>query len=356
MKDYLVKGYAFGGTVRVYTARTTNLVAEAQKRHNLWPTSTAALGRLLTSSVIMGAMYKGDQELTIRVDSDGPIGGMVATTNTLGEVRGYVGNPHVFLQYNNGKLNVGQAVGNGFIHVTKDLKVRDMFTSSSEIITGEIAEDFAYYFTSSEQIPSAVGLGVLVNTDNTVAASGGFILQVMPGCKSETIDKIEKIGIDKAKAVIQKAELILFVLDNNQDLSPEDEALLELTSDKKRIIIINKIDLGSEQKHKFSKSIQISALYKTGISDLENMIKEMFLSGQINSTDQTYLSNARHIAKLTETQKSLCDSLQAIKDELPIDMVEIDLKNAWSTLGEIIGDTSSTSLLDELFSNFCLGK
>ena len=140
----------------------------------------------------MGAMYKGDQELTIRVESDGPIGGMVATTNALGEVRGYVGNNHVFLQYDSGKLNVGQAVGNGFIHVTKDLKVRDMFTSSSEIMTGEIAEDFAYYFTVSEQIPSAVGLGVLVDPDNTVAASGGFILQVMPGCKNETIDLIEK--------------------------------------------------------------------------------------------------------------------------------------------------------------------
>ena len=193
MKDYLVKGYAFGGTVRVYTAVTTNLVGEAQQRHNLWPTSTAALGRLLTVSVIMGAMYKGDQELTIRVEADGPIGSMVATTNTYGEVRGYVGNPRVFLQYNSGKLNVGQAVGNGFIHVTKDLKVRDMFTSSAAIQTGEIAEDFAYYFTASEQIPSAVGLGVLVEEDNSVKAAGGFILQIMPGCKEETLVKIEEI-------------------------------------------------------------------------------------------------------------------------------------------------------------------
>lgn len=193
MKDYLVKAFAFDGTVRLYTARTTNLVAEAQKRHDLWPTSAAALGRLLTTSVIMGAMYKGDQELTIRVDGNGPIGGMVTTTNTYGEVRGYVGNPHIFLQYNSGKLNVGQSVGGGFIHVTKDLKVKDMFTSSSEIQTGEIAEDFAYYFTVSEQIPSAVGLGVLVNEDNTIQASGGFILQVMPGCKEETKVKIEKI-------------------------------------------------------------------------------------------------------------------------------------------------------------------
>jgi molecular chaperone Hsp33 len=193
MKDYLVKAFAYDGTVRIYAANTTNLVGHAQKIHDLWPTSAAAFGRLLTSSIIMGAMYKGDQELTIRVESDGPLGGMVTTTNANGEVRGYVGNNHVFLQYNSGKLNVGQAVGNGFIYVTKDLKIRDMFTSSSEIQTGEIAEDFAYYFTVSEQIPSAVGLGVLVNDDNTILASGGFILQVMPGCTDKTLDRIENI-------------------------------------------------------------------------------------------------------------------------------------------------------------------
>ena len=193
MKDYLIKAYAFDGTVRIYTAVTTNLVAHAQEIHDLWPTSAAALGRLLTVSVIMGAMYAENQELTIRVEGDGPIGSMVSTTNNKGEVRGYVENPHVFLQYNSGKLNVGKSVGNGFIHVTKDLKIRSMFTSSSVIQTGEIAEDFAYYFTASEQIPSAVGLGVLVNEDNKILSSGGFILQVMPGCKKDTIEKIEKI-------------------------------------------------------------------------------------------------------------------------------------------------------------------
>lgn len=193
MKDYLIKAYAFDGTVRIYTAVTTNLVAHAQEIHDLWPTSSAALGRLLSVSVIMGAMYAEGQELTIRVEGDGPIGSMVATTNNQGEVRGYVENPHVFLQYDSGKLNVGKSVGNGFIHVTKDLKLKNMFTSSSEIQTGEIAEDFAYYFTASEQIPSAVGLGVLVNDDNKILSSGGFILQVMPGCKKETIEKIEKI-------------------------------------------------------------------------------------------------------------------------------------------------------------------
>lgn len=193
MKDYLIKAYAFDGTVRIYTAVTTNLVAHAQEIHDLWPTSAAAFGRLLTASVIMGAMYKNDTDLTIRFEGDGPLGGMVATTNTYGEVRGYVSNPHVFLQYNSGKLDVGKAVGNGFIHVTKDLKVRDMFTSSAAIQTGEIAEDFAYYFTVSEQIPSAVGLGVLVADDNHIISSGGFILQIMPGCSEESISKIEEL-------------------------------------------------------------------------------------------------------------------------------------------------------------------
>jgi len=187
MKDYLVKAYAFGGTVRIYAANTTGLVDHAQKIHDLWPTSAAALGRLLTGGVIMGAMYKKEDELTIRVQGDGSIGGMVATTNAHGEVRGYVSNPHVFLQYSSGKLNVGQAVGNGQIHVTKDLKVRNMFTSSSEIQTGEIAEDLAYYFTVSEQ------------------ASGGFILQIMPGCKEETIQLIEE-RLSQIKPVSQMIE------------------------------------------------------------------------------------------------------------------------------------------------------
>merc|ERR1711879_57085 len=186
------KSICINDSVRIYAANSTALVNEAQKIHDLWPTSAAAFGRLLTASVIMGAMYKGDQELTIRVESDGPIGGMVTTANAYGDVKGYIVNNHVFLQYDSGKLNVGQAVGNGFIHVTKDLKIKQAFTSSAPIQTGEIAEDFAYYFTASEQIPSAVGLGVLVNDDNTVIASGGFILQVMPGIKEEQLQLIEK--------------------------------------------------------------------------------------------------------------------------------------------------------------------
>ena len=230
MKDYLVKAYGFNGTVRIYTAVTTNLVSHAQKIHDLWPTSAAALGRLLTNSVIMGAMYSDDQELTIRVAGDGPIGEMIATTTANGEVRGYVTNPHVFMQFSSGKLNVGQAVGNGFIHVTKDLKIRDMFTSSSEIQTGEIAEDFAYYFTVSEQIPSAVGLGVLVDTDNSIISSGGFILQVMPGCKEDTIREIEEI-IKNLRPVSEMVE---------KGFTPED-MMKEITNGDYQVL--QKLDL-----------------------------------------------------------------------------------------------------------------
>jgi molecular chaperone Hsp33 len=140
----------------------------------------------------MGAMHKGalnhnDTELTLRIEANGPIEGMVVTTNALGHVRGYVGNPHVFMQYTNGKLNVKAVVGEGHLHVTKDLKVKQIFTSSVPLISGEIAEDFAYYYTASEQIPSAVSLGVLVNDDHTVLAAGGIIIQMLPGHKEADI-------------------------------------------------------------------------------------------------------------------------------------------------------------------------
>ena len=191
MKDYLVKAYAFDGTVRIYAASTTNLVEKARKIHDTYPAASAAFGRVLTGSLIMGAMYKGDQTLTIRIDGGGPVGKIIAITNANGIIKGVIENPHVHIS-NKDKLAVGMIVGNnGFIHVTKDLKIRDVFTSSAELQTGEIAEDLTYYFAKSEQIPSSVGLGVLVNENNEVFASGGFILQVMPGVKEETITKIE---------------------------------------------------------------------------------------------------------------------------------------------------------------------
>ena len=212
MRDYLVKAYAFDGTVRIYAAHTTNLVEKARKIHDTYPAASAAFGRILTTSLIMGAMYSKDQYLTIRVEGNGPIGKIITKVDALGNVKGTVENPHVHFS-NKNKLAVNMVVGNkGKIHVTKDLKIRDVFTSSCEIQTGEIAEDFTYYFAKSEQIPSSVGLGVLVNEKNGVFASGGFILQVMPGVKNETITKIEK----NIKALKPISELI------EQGNKPED--------------------------------------------------------------------------------------------------------------------------------------
>ncbi len=192
MKNYLQKAYAFDGTVRIYAAITTELVKKAQEIHNLWPTSCAALGRCLTIAAIMSCTYKASEHLTIKVCGNGPIG-KITLEATDGKVRGFVQNPGVYLSFNNGKLNVGDAVGrSGYIEVIKDLHMRAPFSSTSSLISGEIAEDFTYYFAQSEQIPSSVGLGVLIDPDGKVISSGGFLIQIMPGCKEETIQFLEE--------------------------------------------------------------------------------------------------------------------------------------------------------------------
>lgn len=142
----------------------------------------------------MGAMLKGDDKLTIKIDGGGPIGTILVDSNAKGEVRGYVTNPHVHFDLNqHGKLDVAKAVGkNGMLTVVKDLGLRDFFTGQVPIVSGELGEDFTYYFASSEQVPSSVGVGVLVNPDNTILAAGGFIIQLMPGTEEKTIDQIEK--------------------------------------------------------------------------------------------------------------------------------------------------------------------
>jgi molecular chaperone Hsp33 len=240
MNDYLVKAYAFDGTVRIYAATTTNLVEHARQIHDTFPAASAAFGRTLTASLIMGAMYKDDQTLTIRIDGGGPIGKIITQVNANGIVKGLVENPHVHISKKD-KLAVGMVVGNnGFIHVTKDLKVRDVFTSSAELQTGEIAEDFTYYFAKSEQIPSSVGLGVLVNEKNEVFASGGFILQVMPGVKDETIAKIEsKINSMKPISELIKdnykpEDIINLITDGNHELVEEMPLKYECDCTKER--------------------------------------------------------------------------------------------------------------------------
>lgn len=259
MKDYLVKAYAFNGTVRVYAASTTNLVEEARRIHGTWPAASAAFGRVLTASLIMGAMYKEDQTLTVRINGGGPVGEIATSVNAHGQVKGTIGNPEVHFSKKD-KLAVGIAVGNnGYLHVTKDLKIRDVFTSSSELQTGEIGDDFTYYFAVSEQIPSSVGLGVLVNENNEVFASGGFILQLMPGTTDETISKIEK-NIKEMKPI---SELIK---ENNK---PEDIIQLITKGDHKFVDEMPLMYHCDCSRERFE--VAIESLGKT---EIDNFVKE----------------------------------------------------------------------------------
>ncbi|TNJ62525.1 Hsp33 family molecular chaperone HslO [Paenibacillus hemerocallicola] len=196
MQDYLIRGTAFEGKLRAFAANTTGIVEEMRRRHGTTPVATAALGRTATAGVMMGAMLKGEERLTIQVKGDGPIGQIVVDANAKGEVRGYVDNPHVDLPLNQrGKLDVAGAVGEGQLYVIKDLGLKEPYRGSIPIVSGELGEDFTYYFAKSEQTPSAVALGVLIATDYSVQASGGFIMQLLPGMDEEEIAAIEeKLG------------------------------------------------------------------------------------------------------------------------------------------------------------------
>jgi len=193
MKDELVRGTAWNGGIRVFAVRTTQMVSELQRRHGTFPTATAALGRAATAGAMMGVMLKDGGKLTIQVKGDGPLGQIVIDANALGEVRGYVDHPHVHLPSNaKGKLDVAGAVGtSGYLNVIKDLGMREPYRGSVPLVSGELGEDFTYYFAESEQIPSAVGLGVLVDTDNSVLHAGGLIAQVMPGLPEERLQQLE---------------------------------------------------------------------------------------------------------------------------------------------------------------------
>src|SRR5699024_5335783 len=190
MTDKLIRGLGLNDEVRIFALDTTETVNEAVKRHGAYPTAAAALGRAMTATVVLGAMLKGEEKVTVTIEGGGPIGAIVTDANAKGEVRGYLKNPQVHFELNeHGKLDVRRAVGtNGFLRVAKDIGLKDNFVGNVEIVSGELGEDFSYYFYSSEQVPSIVALGVLVNTDNTIKAAGGLIIQVLPNATDETID------------------------------------------------------------------------------------------------------------------------------------------------------------------------
>lgn len=193
LQDYLAIGTAGQGMIRAFAARTTNLVEEARHRHGTLPIGTAALGRVLSAAALLSANMKGGDLLTVRVLGDGPLGAVVCSVDAAGNLRGYVQNPEVDLPAkSNSKLDVGGAVGkDGFIYVTRDIGLKEPYTGSYPLVSGEIGDDLAAYFAKSEQIPTVVSLGVLVDTDCSVQSAGGFFIQLMPGADEEITEKLE---------------------------------------------------------------------------------------------------------------------------------------------------------------------
>lgn len=202
MDNYLVKATGLGGMVRAYASITTGVIEEARQRHDSWATATAALGRTMTISAMMGAMMKGDNTLTAKVEGNGPLGAIIVDANATGKVRGYVQHPQTDVpSKESGKLDVARAVGTeGSLSIVKDVGMKDYFTGQVPLVSGEISEDFTYYFAHSEQVPSAVGAGVLINPDHSVLAAGGFIVQMMPGATEEVTKSLEE-NIKKMPAI-----------------------------------------------------------------------------------------------------------------------------------------------------------
>ena len=214
MSDYVIRATAAEGQIRAFAAVTRELVETARKKHDTSPVVTAALGRLLTSAAILGTQLKGEEDkLTLKIKGDGPAGAIYVVANSHGEVKGFAENPQVLLHARpDGKLDVGGAIGKGELTIIRDLGLKEPYVGTYELVSGEIAQDLTYYFAVSEQTPSAVSLGVLMNRDNTVRQSGGFIIQLMPDVTDEVTDILEE--------KLKKTDSMTTLLESG--LSPED--------------------------------------------------------------------------------------------------------------------------------------
>ncbi|MCI9306034.1 MAG: Hsp33 family molecular chaperone HslO [Lachnospiraceae bacterium] len=213
MSDYIVRATAADNQIRAFAITSRDMVEKARQIHNTSPVATAALGRSLSAGAMMGAMMKGEQDLlTLQIRGDGPLGGITVTADSKAQVKGYVNEPAVLIPANaKGKLDVSGAIGTGMLQVIRDLGMKEPYVGQTELQTGEIAEDLTYYFANSEQIPSSVGLGVLLNRDNTVCQAGGFIIQLMPYTEDKVIDALEQ----RLAKVSSVTELL------NRGLTPE---------------------------------------------------------------------------------------------------------------------------------------
>ena len=262
MNDYIIRATAANDQIRAFAAVTTEMVETAREHHNTSPVATAALGRLLTAGAMMGSMMKGEKDvLTLQIKAGGPLQGITVTADSQGNVKGYVGNPDVCIPANSkGKLDVAGAVGPGFLTVIKDMGLKEPYSGQVMLQTCEIAEDLTYYFATSEQVPSAVGLGVLMNKNNTVRQAGGFIVQLMPFAEEEVISRLEQN--------VQKINSVTNLLEEGHT----PESLLEKVLEDFDMQINEKMDTCFHCN--CSKERVAKALISIGRKELNEMIQE----------------------------------------------------------------------------------
>lgn len=262
MSDYIVRATAANDQIRAFAITSREMVEKARQLHETSPVATAAFGRLLTGAAMMGSMMKGEKDiLTIRMRGDGPINGITVTADSGSNVKGYVGNPNVIIPPNYlGKLDVGAAIGYGTMSVTKDLGMKEPYTSQINLTTSEVAEDLTYYFAESEQVPSAVALGVLMEKNNTVKQAGGFILQLMPFAEEKVISFLE----DKVNKISSVTDML------EKGMTPED--ILEEVVGELGLKINDKIP--TAYKCNCSRERVSRALVSIGKKELNDMIND----------------------------------------------------------------------------------
>ncbi len=262
MSDYIVRATAAHNQIRAFACTTRDLVEEARVAHNTSPVATAALGRLLTAGSMMGTMMKGEKDiLTLQIKCSGPIGGLTITADAKADVKGYVVHPEVMLPPNSkGKLDVGKAIDLGVLSVIKDMGLKEPYVGQTHLVSGEIAEDLTYYFATSEQVPSSVALGVLMNKDNTVRRAGGFIIQLLPFAEEEVITKLEK--------KIGKITSITALLD--QEMTPEQ--ILDHVLGEFGVEIMDKVP--TRFHCNCSKERVEKAIVSIGRKDIQEMIED----------------------------------------------------------------------------------
>lgn len=261
-KDYIVRATAADHQLRAFAVTSRDIVEKAREIHNTSPVATSAIGRLLTAASMMGSMMKGEKDvLTLQIECGGPIGGITVTADSNADVKGYVNNPNVILPPNaQGKLDVSGALGPGFLNVIKDIGLREPYNGQTHLVSGEIAEDLTYYFATSEQVPSSVGLGVLMDKDNHVRQAGGFIIQVMPDTDDEVIDKLE--------ARLGEVHSVTDMLDKG--MTPED--ILGYVLDGMDVEILETIP--TQYKCNCSVERVSKAIASIGKKDLQEMIDD----------------------------------------------------------------------------------